>query len=1001
MVSACLIWLAWIVTPACGNEVPQVSNDYVLRVWELENGMPDHHINSITRTQDGYLWFTTLSGLVRFDGVRFQLMGKKELPGLPSPWVTPVFAASDGSLWLGLDQGGIARRDRNGEIRSILPVQSRPTSASWATSFVEDASGAVWFGSGHEARVFQWKNGVLRSFATTDGVPSGTRVFVCASAAGSIWCCTNGGIARFDGNGFVTVHSAPSAGYRIARRAAGGIWSIHGGKIHAWNDDGTESVVIDVGDSLTKSYVQLLQEDREGGLWIGTYSSGLLRFQDGILTSIPVSISHISALMEDDEGTIWVGTWGGGLNRLTRRRFFMHEPRPGSQDVGLSSICTDAKGRLWAVDEFGIPSMKPDGPGSTFGILPEWNPRDRAIIVHPDALGNVWIGTTTGLIHWTGGMPEREPLKEDVLALLEEEDGGLWAATGQNLFHRRSGHFEALPKTSLMTDVRAMAKDSSGRAWFGTLDGRVFYIKDGLPTEVKLPDNELYWNIRFIQAENDQVWIGSLLGGLYCWKNGQVTRLPTDPALPLAEIRSLFIRPAGNGAARAQSPDDEFWFGTAQGLFSTSRKEIERRMRGEDPEIAAMRYGVNEGLPNLEFIYGGANGNTKTPDGHLWFATNRGALELVPDSLRPNSVATGVMIEDVLLDQKSAPMDQAGGLALPPNPGLLRIHYTLPELASPEQVLFRYRLIDGYERDWNFAGNSREAAFTGLSPGRYHFEVAAAVGSGPWLPGTASLDFTVQAAWWQTASFKTVMILTLMAAVWGGVVLRARAKIRRLKQQRAVERERTRIARDMHDEIGANLTHIASSARLAQLDDPATTGAHLMEISKTARETVDALDEIVWAVTPRYDSLAGTIEYLGKLALRITSATSIHGELDLPGDVPSLPLPANTRHHLLLVVKEALHNAVKHSNGTKIHLAIRFQDGKLTVVIDDDGVGFSTSSSRIGSNGLTNMCDRMEALGGSIDFQTSPENGGRVLLNLPLLPHHPGGKGLHPMNPQP
>jgi signal transduction histidine kinase len=489
---------------------------------------------------------------------------------------------------------------------------------------------------------------------------------------------------------------------------------------------------------------------------------------------------------------------------------------------------------------------------------------------------------------------------------------------------------------------------------------------------VALPDAELDWNVRFILPEGDRVWIGTLLGGLYGWRDGKAIRLPRDPALPLAEIRSLFIQPNGNGKSQGASPDDEFWFGTAQGLFSTSRREIERRLRGEEPEIAAKRHGFNEGLPNLEFVIGGANGVTKTPDGHPWFATNRGALEVRPAPPQVHGESHKVIIEAAQLDGKIQRPDETGRLILPPKPGLLRIRYTLPELVSPEQVRFRYRLTDGLDGEWNLAGSGREAAFAGLAPGKYHLEIAAAVGSGPWLPGTASMDFTVRPAWWQTLSFKTTIILALMAAVWGIVMLGARAKIRRLKQQRAIERERTRIARDMHDDIGANLTHIASSSRLALLDDPAARGGHLEEIAKTARETVEALDEIVWAVNPRYDSLAGTIEYLGKLALRLTAPTGLHCEVDLPDEIPDLPLAADARHHLLLAAKEALHNAVKHSHGTKVRLLVTLDRGELIVVVEDDGAGFSPDSVRAGSNGLSNLRERMAALGGSIDFETPP-----------------------------
>jgi signal transduction histidine kinase len=613
--------------------------------------------------------------------------------------------------------------------------------------------------------------------------------------------------------------------------------------------------------------------------------------------------------------------------------------------------------------------------------------------VHADASGNVWFGTSAGLFRWNGGVLTRES-QQAVLALHADGEGGLWIATDwDGVLHRRPNGFKTLPKESRAADVRAMAKDDAGRVWFGTRDGRVLFSDKGGFTQVTLPDAELDWSVRFILPEGDHVWLGTLLGGLYCWRDGVATRLPADPALPLAEIRSLFIQPAGNGNLQGTSPDDEFWFGTAQGLFSTSRREIERRLRGEEPEIAAKRHGFNEGLPNLDFAIGGANGVTKTPDGHLWFATNRGALEARPAPRQLHEEPRKVIIEGTRLDKKSGRPDGSGGLELPPKPGLLRIRYTLPELLSPEQVRFRYRLTDGPDGEWNIVGADREAAFAGLAPGKYHLEIAAAVGSGAWLPGTASMDFTVRPAWWQTLYFKTALILALVAAVWSIVMLRARAKIRRLRQQRAVERERTRIARDMHDEIGANLTHIASSSRLARLDDPAATGGHLEEIAKTARETVDALDEIVWAVNPRYDSLAGTIEYLGKLALRLTSPSGLHCEVDLPDEIPDLPLSADARHHLLLAVKEALHNAVKHSRGTKVHLLVVIDRGELKVIVEDDGTGFSPDSVRAGSNGLRNMRERMAALGGGIEFETPVPNGARVVLRLPLPLRHHGGKG--------
>ena len=199
---------------------PPISTNYVLRAWELEHGMPDHHVGSVARSADGFLWLTTYSGLARFDGLRFERMGKETVPGLTTPWVAPVHVARDQTLWLGLERGGVVRWKRGGVAEEILPVQPRAAQALWPTSFAEDRDGAVWFGFGHEAKVFRWRAGELRAFTSNEGVPPGNWAAVVASARGEIWCSTYAGCARFDGDRFVAVDLAWEKRKRLTSSAA-------------------------------------------------------------------------------------------------------------------------------------------------------------------------------------------------------------------------------------------------------------------------------------------------------------------------------------------------------------------------------------------------------------------------------------------------------------------------------------------------------------------------------------------------------------------------------------------------------------------------------------------------------------------------------------------------------------------------------------------------------------------------------------------------------------
>lgn len=214
---------------------------------------------------------------------------------------------------------------------------------------------------------------------------------------------------------------------------------------------------------------------------------------------------------------------------------------------------------------------------------------------------------------------------------------------------------------------------------------------------------------------------------------------------------------------------------------------------------------------------------------------------------------------------------------------------------------------------------------------------------------------------------------------------RVRARIRRLEHEHAIERERARIARDMHDEVGANLTHIATTTRLAALDSPSATGGHLKEIEAAARHTVESLDEIVWAVNPRNDTVAKTVEYVCKFAATFLSQTGVRPEIFAPDVIPNRRISAEARHHLFLAVKEAVNNIAKHSGARVARVEVTISRAHLRVVVEDDGRGFEAGHADKFSNGLINMRERMSAIGGGCAIESLPgRRGCRVAFELPL-----------------
>jgi signal transduction histidine kinase len=437
-------------------------------------------------------------------------------------------------------------------------------------------------------------------------------------------------------------------------------------------------------------------------------------------------------------------------------------------------------------------------------------------------------------------------------------------------------------------------------------------------------------------------------------------------------------------------PARGFWFGVGQGLFRVGGGELNAVMNGERTAVNSIFYGRDDGVPSVEFSFGFRGATARTADGHLWFATYSGALEIAPEKLRQPLASPPVIIEGLKANGVSVPL-VPGSIELPPHSAPIQLFYTEPYLSAPERLRFRYRLAEESEKTaWIEAGAHRNASFPRLSAAKYRFEVESTDASGQWSGRPASLEFTVQAAWFETQWFRVG--LGIAAAAWLIYLVRLivhrrmKARIKRLEQEQAINRERTRIARDMHDELGANLTRIALMTDLAtdEANSPLKTGEQLGAISDAVRGVVRTLDEIVWTINPRNDTLDRMVGYLSESARDFLSLAQLNLELVLPLDIPSLPVSSDIRHHILLVVKESLNNIVKYAAAKTTRLEISIEPNSLVIVIADGGKGFDVGMILESSNGLRNSRQRMESIGGSYSVESRPGTGTIVTLRLPL-----------------
>ncbi len=950
------------------------ATDYLLQSWQVEEGLPHNIANQVIQDRAGYLWVATSGGLVRFNGVEFK---EFPLPTAAADRVQGVYGVheeADGALLL-LSAGNRVMRLKEGAF-TRHPASGALEGRGTAAFFVEPR-GVMWMGYQGSA-IKRWENGHVETLTSDQGL--GGWGFV-TNRQGGVWIASGSFLGEYRDGKLVPFLVAAGTQLRIAASGSGGLW-VCGREQLQRLDAGALTTVTEVLPWAGTANVQSLFEDDEGTLWVGTDTRGLFRFKDGEFLSVPVSHPQVMAIYQDREGSLWVATRGGGLNRVRPRAFRLFDAKAGLGEDVSHSVCEGRPGEFWFANRGGGLARLKNGRIEILSSRKNWPPLF-VNIVCSDTRGNVWLLADTG-IHRVEGETIRRvegARSGGVRALFAARNGDMWLGGEEALLGRfRGDAFQAFTEADGFTarQVRAFAEDAEGRIWIGTAEGELFafhhdrfarYTKqDGLPGTA----------IRVLQVDREGVlWAGTVGGGLVVRQEGRFHRLTNAHGLPADYVSQVLE----DGRGR-------MWFGSYRGIFHAMRQELLDCARGQTRRVNAVTFGKSEGLPGVSCL-----GEDHQPaawpdrDGQLWLATRKGVLAIDPAVERPNTNPPPVLIEEFLLDGQR--VDAGGALKIPPDARKLEFRIAVLSYAGLEKIRVRHKL-DDFDSDWIEAGTQRTLTYPKPPPGSYRLRVIAANNDGVWNETGATLAFTVVPAWWQTWWFIAIAVLTGAGAVGGAVrfITRRRwqRRMRQLEAQHALERERTRIAQDIHDDLGASMTEIAWLGELTEKDagDPGEVRAQARKISAAARETVRSLDEIVWAVRPESDTLKGLVEYLGRRVDEMFENTPVRCWFTAPAELPDLPLAADVRHDFYLACKEALHNVLKHAHATEVRVELELAGTALRARITDNGRGFDPAAARGEGNGLRNMRQRIERLGGRFDLRSAASRGTTAEMTITL-----------------
>jgi ligand-binding sensor domain-containing protein/signal transduction histidine kinase len=990
----CLLFVSLVSTRVAAG-VP-----YDVTVWppptetdtDTENRLPENTIISLIQTRDGYLWLGTFSGyLVRFDGVHFTSFDEENTPGLDSSAIVVLFEDSQRNLWVGTQSGAILLI-KNGVV-TPLPIGSHSHEGR-LVSICEDSLGAIWLcmADGQLYRRFDDK---FENWQLPER-ESRYRAII-AEKSGSLWLGTDNNLYEMDPKADFSTPRLP-----IAQTLAmtnhldflyasphGGYWRLVGGEVQKVTTNGVDTVWKTYPWNRSETPVSCACEDPLGNFIVGTIGKGVWVF-DASGTSAPAHISSEQGLSHDSilcmcvdrEGSLWVGTDSGGLDRVKKQIFGVI-----SSGNSVQSVCEDAQGGIWFG---GVLSRLKNGQIHQIGLQQGLtNLFIRTVFV--DHNQNVWAGAdNVGILGVRQDIflrpPGYELINDHISAIYEDHGQRLWFGTQNGLaLWTGSGWKVFTTSDHLSSDsIRAIADDASGNLWIGTDGGgldrlrdgqvNVWHKKDGLPSE----------HISALYADEQGVlWIGTA-SGLARLHDGKFAKYTTREGL------------AANSIAYITEDDrDCLWLGSNSGLMRISKKALNDFADGLTNFVSCHTYGTSDGLPIRECAQGSQPAAWRGHDGELWFATKRGLVHVNPAEIRLNTNQPPVAIESVLVDgheQFTNGIRAAlpASITIPAPREHFEIRFTSLNLSAPYKARFKYRM-EGHETAWTETkGDERSATYRKLPPGHYIFQVIACNEDDVWNDAGATLAFIVEPPFWRTWWFESLSAIIVLAGIIGIVHYLSTQRLQRqlegLRQQQALEKDRARIARDIHDQLGASMTQVSLLGEMVESDknDPAEVEAHARQITQTARDTSRVLDEIVWTVNPSNDTLEGLVNYICKYAQEYLAVADIRYRLDVPPQLPDRQISPEVRHNVFLAAKEAVTNVVRHAKATEVWLRLRLEPSRFVLEIQDNGRGPVGLEGKQSRNGLRNMHKRMEDIGGSFALTSGPEGGALARLTVPL-----------------
>ena len=748
-------------------------SQYAHTAWRVEDGAFDGAPNAIAQTSDDYLWIGTDAGVVRFDGVRFVRWTPPTEARALSVAVHSLLGARDGSLWIGTMRS-VVRWDRGSGLQEFPELIGR------FNALLEDRDGAVWgarsrLGGTIPGPLCRFTPSGVRCFGAAEGIACANAVAAFHDRRGDLWFGGSNALCRWNASGSTTYlqkELAATGGLggvsSVAGTSDGSIWvgiGRSGGGLVRLSDGIARDESVP-GFDASRIEVTALLVDRDDSVWIGARGNGIYRIRgrtvDHFGTADGLSSDTIRDFYQDREGSVWVVT-SRGVDRFRGFRVVSYSVRQGLASDNVNSVLAASDGAIWMGMQGTLATLR-NGIASSLSAR-DGLPGKNTTALFEDRAHRLWVGVDDGLAVYENGtfraVPsgDRDPLGI-VTAITQDADGSMWVQVQgkrAGLLHIVDGMIrERIPDTKIPV-AYDLQPDPDGGIWMALRTGMLGHMRQGNLDTFSLGGSSTIRLQALNVGADRSVWVATS-EGLFHWKGGVARRLDRTNGLPCDYIFALVPDRASG-----------LWLYARCGVLRLSAADLGRWSAQPDARVTPHVFDALDGaLPALPTFTPRAS---RSPDGRVWFA-NDSVLQMIDRDRSPDRAMTmAVHVEQIVADRRT--YAASDGLRLAARTRDLQIDYTAPSFAVPEKIRFRYRL-DGKDPDWQDPGTRRQAFYSDLGPGTYRFHVIASNADGIWNERSASVQFTIAPAYYQTFWFRSAAVALFAGLLWAGYVLNMR-----------------------------------------------------------------------------------------------------------------------------------------------------------------------------------------------------------------------------------